>query len=75
MMQNNKRDTEEDQQTRAGAIRKLEEANWEDCAMINYGHPAAERFSYDWVDMPLFGELGGLSSYKNVEIDTEAQPN
>ena len=74
-MQNNKRDTEEDRQTRAEAIRKLEEANWEDCALINYGYPAMERFTYDWVDMPMFGQLGALGTYANVEIDTEAQPN
>ncbi|MBP1986520.1 ABC transporter substrate-binding protein [Halolamina salifodinae] len=74
-MQNNKRDTEEDRQIRAGAIRKLEEANWEDCALINYGYPSMERFSYDWVDMPMYGQLGALSKYTNVEIDTEAQPN
>jgi peptide/nickel transport system substrate-binding protein len=74
-MQNNKRDTEEDRQTRAEAIRKLEEANWEDCALINYGYPATERFTYDWVDMPMFGQLGALGVYSNVEIDTEAQPN
>ncbi len=74
-MQDNKRDTEEDRQVRADAIRKLEEANWEDCALINYGHPSMERFSYDWVDMPLYGELGALSKYTNVEIDTDAQPN
>ncbi|GAB7093219.1 hypothetical protein JCM30237_03710 [Halolamina litorea] len=73
-MQNNKRDTEEDRQIRADAIRKLEEANWEDCALINYGYPSNERFSYDWVDMPLFGELGALSKYADVEIDTDAQP-
>lgn len=74
-MQNNKRDTEADRQTRAEAIRKLEEANWEDCALINYGYPATERFTYDWVDMPMFGQLGALGVYSDVEIDTEAQPN
>ena len=74
-MQNNKQSTDEDRQARAEAIRKLEEANWEDCALINYGYPANERFSYDWVDMPLFGQLGALGKYSDVEIDTDAQPN
>lgn len=73
-MQNNKRDTEEDKRARQEAIIKLEEANWEDCAMVNYGYPAAERFSYDWVDMPMFGKLGAISEYNEVEIDTEARP-
>ncbi|MDB2226254.1 ABC transporter substrate-binding protein [Halorubrum ezzemoulense] len=56
------------------ALIQMEEANWEDCAMINYAYPAAERFSYDWVDMPEFGELGALSRYTGVDIDTDAQP-
>lgn len=56
------------------ALIEFEEANWEDCAMINYGYPTAERFSYDWVDMPEFGELGGLALYTDVDIDTDAQP-
>lgn len=73
-MQNNKRDTEADQEARAEAILKLEEANWEDCAMVNYGYPAAERFSYEWVDMPEFGKLGAIAEYDKVEIDTEARP-
>jgi len=74
-MQNHKRATDKDQQARAEAIKKLEEANWEDCAMIPYGAPAAERFSYSWVDMPLFGKVGSISEYDNVSVDTDKQPN
>lgn len=73
MQENSTRDDEARERWEEALIR-MEEANWEDCAMINYAYPAAERFSYDWVDMPDFGELGALSVYTGVDIDTDAQP-
>ncbi|USZ66796.1 ABC transporter substrate-binding protein [Halorussus salilacus] len=68
-VQDNLAPTDEDEQARAEAYVQMEEANWEDVAMLPTYHQLDERFSYDWVDVPKFGG-GGYSRqmYNNVEL-------
>jgi len=44
--------------TREAAYVTMEEANWEDAALVPAFHPIDERFSYTSVDVPPFGGLG-----------------
>ncbi|WP_132059220.1 ABC transporter substrate-binding protein [Halorussus amylolyticus] len=68
-VQDNLAPTDEAEQARNEAYVQMEEANWEDVALLPTYHLLEERFSYDWVDVPQFGG-GGYSRqmYNNVEL-------
>jgi len=55
---NNTEPTDEAQQTRNEAYIEMEEANWEDVAMLTLFHDYNDRFWYDWVDIEPFGGAG-----------------
>jgi peptide/nickel transport system substrate-binding protein len=40
------------------AVLTMEEANWEDAALLTLFHPYNEAFSYDWVENPPYGSMG-----------------
>jgi len=58
--------TEQARQIRERAYVTMEEANWDDVALLPLVHPIDERFAYDEVDVEPFGGLG--STYQ--EYDT-----
>jgi peptide/nickel transport system substrate-binding protein len=72
--QENANATDEAAETRAEMVNTIEEAVWEDVPMTTLVHFTARRLSYDWVDIPRFGTVGG-QMFNNVEIDTDAQPS
>lgn len=54
--------TDQARRIRERAYVTMEEANWEDVALLPLSHPIDERFAYDGVDVEPFGGLG--SSYQ-----------
>jgi len=50
--------TDEAQEARDEAAIEMEEANWEDVAMLTLFHDFKDRFWYDWVDIEPFGGAG-----------------
>jgi peptide/nickel transport system substrate-binding protein len=54
--------TDQARQIREQAYVTIEEANWDDIALLPLSHPVDERFAYDDVDAAPFGGLG--SSYQ-----------
>ncbi|WP_135827337.1 ABC transporter substrate-binding protein [Halorussus halobius] len=69
-VQNNSAPTDEGQQARNEAYIQMEEANWEDVVLLPSHHDLSERFTYQWVDRPVFG-TGGTSRqmYNTVSLD------
>jgi peptide/nickel transport system substrate-binding protein len=68
-VQNNPAPTDEAEQERNEAYVTMEEANWEDVAMLPTYHRTDERFTYDWVDTPRFGGAGySRQMLNNVEL-------
>ncbi|WP_121820965.1 ABC transporter substrate-binding protein [Halostella salina] len=58
------------QEARNEAYVTMEEANWEDVMFLNIFHPIVEKYSYDWVDKPRVGAMGG-SSQKESRVRIE----
>ncbi|WP_042665568.1 ABC transporter substrate-binding protein [Haloferax sp. ATB1] len=58
----NMESTDQARQIRERAYVTMEEANWDDVALLPLYHPVDERFSYDGIDVEPFGGLG--SSYQ-----------
>jgi len=54
-IQDNAAPTDEAQQARNEAYIQMEEANWEDVVLLPTHHDLSERFTYQWVDRPVFG--------------------
>lgn len=66
---NNQAPTKQAQQTREKAYTQIEEANWNDVAMLPIYHGLGERFAYNWVDIPAYGGMGeSLMKYDDVKI-------
>lgn len=71
--QDNARATDEAASVRQEAVNTIEEAVWEDVPMTTLIHFTSRRLTYDWVDIPKYGTVGG-QKFNNVEIDVEEQP-
>jgi len=68
-IQENPAPTDEAEQKRNEAYVTMEEANWEDVAMLPTYHRMDERFTYEWVDTPRFGGAGfSRQMLNNVEL-------
>ncbi|MFC7155944.1 ABC transporter substrate-binding protein [Halomarina halobia] len=68
--------TDEAQEKRNAAYKKMEEANWEDVVLVNTFHGATERFSYDYLHAPKFGAMGpSRQKYNRFWIEQDAQPD
>ncbi len=63
-IQNNTAPSDQAQSARNQAYVTMEEANWEDVILLPVYHDLAERFWYDWADIPKFG-AGGPSRQKH----------
>jgi peptide/nickel transport system substrate-binding protein len=72
--QDNARATEEAAEIRQEAVNTMEEAIWEDVPMTTLIYFTSRRYTYDWVDVPKYGTVGG-QQYNQVEIDADAQPD
>ena len=57
-VQDNAAPTDSAQQARNEAYVQIEEANWEDVCFLPTYHKIEERFTYNWVDRPVFGGAG-----------------
>ena len=57
-IQNNPAPTDQAEQARNEAYIAMEEANWEDVALLPVYHQTDERMNYNWVDVPKFGAAG-----------------
>lgn len=58
VVEGNQEPTKAARRAREDAYVDMEEANWDDVAVLPVVHGMAERFAYDWVDVPPFGALG-----------------
>ncbi len=68
-VQNNPKPTDAAEKKRNEAYITMEEANWEDVAMLPTYHRMDERFKYKWVDCPRFGGAGfSRQMFNNVKI-------
>lgn len=72
--QDNANATDEAASVRSEMVNTIEEAVWEDVPMTTLVHFTERRLTYDWVDIPKYGTVGG-QKFNNVEIDVEQQPN
>ena len=56
---------------RTEAFVEIEEAARDDMVLLPLYHPLGERFSYEWVDVPKRGSLGGhRQQFQEVTVDT-----
>ncbi|WP_276299561.1 ABC transporter substrate-binding protein [Halorussus lipolyticus] len=68
-VQANPKPTDKAEKARNDAYVQMEEANWEDVALLPTYHRMDERFKYDWVDAPRFGGAGfDRQMFNNVKI-------
>ncbi|SHG56863.1 peptide/nickel transport system substrate-binding protein [Halobaculum gomorrense] len=63
--------TERARQNREAAYVTMEEANWEDVALLPLYHPIDERFAYDDVTVDPFGGLGSTYQEYNTVVKGE----
>ncbi len=62
-----------DRQVRHEAFVEMEEANWEDVALIPTYHPIGEGFYYQWADVPKTG-AAGFSKHKYTDVTLDRRP-
>ena len=63
--------TDQARQVRERAYIAMEEANWDDVALLPLYHPIDERFAYDGVDVEPFGGLGSTYQEYNSLVKGE----
>lgn len=63
--------TDQARQIRERAYVTMEEANWDDVALLPLVHPIDERFVYDGVDVEPFGGLGSTYQEYNTVVKEE----
>lgn len=67
---------EEDESNRRSAYLEIEEANWDDVAMVPLFHNYVERYWYDWVDISPFGGMGPRNQkYTDVTLKPKQSRN
>ncbi|USZ69722.1 ABC transporter substrate-binding protein (plasmid) [Halorussus salilacus] len=69
-IEENRAPTDEDEQARGEAYVQMEEANWEDIALLPTYHELDQRFSYESVDISAFGAAGtSRQMYNEVSLN------